>query len=192
MLNKLKYLKAYWERNIVPGPDNIIGKILYTSKNQVGRRNQIVIDVDNNITDITTIDEYPADPKTYPGEEVLKSYSFIPQVDKELYIFNSKDIKPVLKYIAPVNYKQSITEGSNISSINLFSSVFFNDKQVTVKDPVTFKILDKNNLNYDDKTGNVTLVNNTKAGTYFLKFMAVHTFEPSVFVEGYIEIVINK
>lgn len=192
MLNKLKYLKAYWQRNILPGPDNIVGKIVYTSKNTTGRRNQIIFDLDADVTAFTTIDPYPADILTFPGVEVVKYNNNTPKTDKELYIFGGLDIKPKIEYNAPASYKQSIKEKTNITSINIYSSLKINGNPTTTKDPMTIKIIDKTNMYYDDKTGNVTLIDNTKIGVHYLKFTATHKIEPSTHVEGYIQITITK
>ena len=45
MTTKLKFLKAYFTREIIPAVGDAIGKILYTAKNVTGRRKQYVIDV---------------------------------------------------------------------------------------------------------------------------------------------------
>ena len=47
-------------------------------------------------------------------------------------------------------------------------------------------------MDYDDNTGNVTLIDNTKTGVHYLKFTATHKIEPSTHVEGYIQITITK
>lgn len=190
MISKLKFLKAYWNRTVVPAVGSVVGKILYTSKNITGRRTQIVIDVDANTTEFTTINAHPADPTTFPGEIVQRTVNYAPKTDANLYIFGSVPAIPVMTNTPGVEFIQTIANGGSIVAINVLSAVEIDAVAATTAD-VVITALDEVGLTLDEATGEVTLDDNLTAGTYTVTYKVEHVDEPSVYITGIISVTVE-
>ena len=191
MISKLKFLKAYWNRTVVPAAGSVVGKILYTSKNTTGRRKQIVIDVDANTTKFTTINAQPADPKTFPGEIVERTVNYAPKTDANLYIFGSVPAIPVMPNTPTVNFTQTIANGGTITAVNVLDGVKIDGIAATTGEVFITK-LTQLGLTLNETTGDVTLDDNLTAGTYTVTYKVTHIIEPSVFINGIITITVEE
>ncbi|TXG80439.1 MAG: hypothetical protein E6R13_08050 [Spirochaetes bacterium] len=190
MISKLKFLKAYWNRTVVPAAGSVVGKILYTSKNTTGRRKQIVIDVDANTTKFTTINAQPADPKTFPGEIVERTVNYAPKTDANLYIFGSIPALPVISNVPTVNFTQTIANGGTITAVNVLDGVKINAVAATAADVVITALVEAG-LTLNETTGDVTLDDNLTAGTYTVTYKVEHVDEPSVYITGIITVTVQ-
>lgn len=191
MISKLKFLKAYCNRTVVPTVGSAVGKILYTSKNTTGRRKQIVIDVDANTTKFTTINAQPADPKTFPGEIVERTVNYAPKTDANLYIFGSTPALPVMSNVPTANFTQTIANGGTITAVSVLDGVKIDGIAATTKEVFITK-LTQLGLTLNDKNGKVTLVDNLTAGTYKVTYKVTHIIEPSIFINGIITITVQE
>ncbi len=185
MVHKLKFLKAYFTRTIVPAVGATVGTILYTAKNITGRRRQFVIDVDANTIKDTTINADPANPATSPGQVVVTT-KIAPQTDKNLYIL-SGTAKPTMTQVIPSNYTQTIANGGSIVAINVKTNATLTNGTAKVASD-----LGSDGLTLNVSSGAVTLDDNLTAGTYTLEYKVADSVEPDVYVTGEISIIVEE
>jgi hypothetical protein len=188
MITKLKFLKAYFDRAILPAAGATIGKILYTAKNLTGRRVQYVIDLDANTAQITNINAYPADPLTSPGAIVVTSGITAPGTDANLYILNGDQI-PTLTSTVHSTFNQSIANGGTITATNVLTNVLRNGVAALTSN-TTITSVSATGLTLNTSTGAITLTSNTIARTNTLSYKITDLNEPSVFVTGTITVIV--
>lgn len=178
MITKLKWMKAYWQRDILPAVGATVGKILYTSKNTTGRRTQHVIDLDNKTYTRQNIDASPVDLLTEPGA-VVEFTSVPPVTDASLYGFGLQQL-PVIASIT-TGLTQQIVNGGAIAAINLFNNITIDD---VVSDNTTAVITvdAETGLTVNPTTGEVTLDDNLTPGTYTATYTISDINEPIVSV----------
>jgi hypothetical protein len=191
MTTKLKWLKAYYDRAILPLAGSPVGKILYTGKNATGRRTQYVVNLDTNRTSITTIDAAPADALVSPGAIIVAENLIAPQTDKSLYIFGGA-VLPVYAKTAQATFNQSIANGGSIDAINVLTGVTRNGAAATAGSFGNSTITDiaHDGLTLNTSTGIVTLDDNLTAGVYTLEYKVEDKNEPSVYVTGSISVTV--
>ena len=178
MLVKLKWLKAWWQRDILPAPGATEGKILYTSKNATGRRTQHVIDLDNKTYTRQNIDASPADLLTEPGA-VVEFTNVPPVTDASLYGFGLQQM-PVIASVT-TGLTQTIANGGAITAINLFNNVTI-DSVVSDNTTAVITVVAEAGLTANTGTGEVTLDDNLTPGTYTATYTVEDINEPSVVV----------
>lgn len=188
MLAKLKYLKAYFTRDILPLVGNPVGEILYTAKNTTGRRQQFVVDVDAKTVDITTINADPADPKTKPGAILVRTVA-ASYTDHDLYIFGGATL-PVIASIVQAEFSQEIANGGAIDPINVLTGVTIDNVAATTG-TATITLLAANGLTLNTGTGAVTLDDNLTDDTYTLDYKVEDINEPSVYITGTITVIVD-
>jgi len=195
MITKLKWLKAYFTRDILPATGATIGKVLYTAKNTTGRRTQYVIDLDADNMDVTTIDADPADPTTLPGSIVVTNNTFAPQNDKNLYGFGISAITPVvLRVTTPATFDQSIVNAGTITATNILTGVTFTNFAGTTAAATTTNCtltsVAASGLVLNTGTGAVTLTSATVAGTFTLDYKIADKNEPAIYITGTVTVVV--
>lgn len=186
MTTKLKWLKAYYDRAILPLAGSPVGKILYTGKNATGRRTQYVVNLDTNRTTVTTIDAAPADALVSPGAIIIAENLIAPQTDKSLYIFGGA-VLPVYAKAAQATFNQSIANGGSIVAINVLDGVTRNGAAATTVNS-TISNIEHDGLTLNTGTGAVTLDDNLTEGTYTLEYKIEDKNEPSVYVTGIVTV----
>jgi hypothetical protein len=181
MITKLKFLKAYFTRNILPAPGTTIGKILYTGKNAVGRRPQYVIDLDTKVATLGTIDAAPANPLTSPGA-IITGTTIAPATDANMYIFGGLATLPTLTQVIGAEYSQDIANGTLIVGIDIAVNI-------TASGTAVYSATASNGLTL---TGSVvSLDDNLTAGTYTLDYLVADIDEPQVNVTGTITVIVQ-
>ena len=189
MITKLKWLKAYYDRAILPLAGNPVGKILYTGKNATGRRTQYVVNLDTNRAQLTTINAAPADALVSPGAIIISDNLIAPQTDKSLYIFGGS-VLPVYAKTAQAAFTQSIANGGAIAPINVLTGVTRNGLAATTVNS-TISIVAFDGLTLNTGTGAVTLDDNLTEGTYTVNYKIEDKNEPSVYVTGVISVTVE-
>lgn len=188
---KLKYLKAYFTRDILPAQDAVIGEILYTDKNIIGRRKQYVIDVDAKLMAVTTIDSYPADPTTKPGA-ILSSINIAPLTDTSLYILGGASMKTIIVVGESVTKTQA--EGA-AGFADAIASVFANDRingEIVSNLNTRFSVVSKSDeLTVNGATGAVSIESLTIPGTYFVNYKITDIYEPTNFKTGIATVIVD-
>lgn len=193
MITKLKWLKAYFTRNILPADGATIGEVLYTSKNATGVRKQYVINLDTKVALVTTIDAAPADLLTKPGQVILHTV-VAPHTESSLYIFNAQtpEVLPGLTKIVEGVFTQVIGNGDAITAINVLTGItvraFDNTTAAGTTGNCVLSSLTASGLTLNTGTGAVTLNDNMTPGTYTLTYKVADKKEPTVFVTGTITV----
>lgn len=180
MITKLKYLKTWFTRDILPAAGAAIGKILYTSTNTVGRRKQYVIDLDAKTLAVTDINAYPADPKTSPGVVIERSGLVPPQNDKVLYRTDENKLPALIALGDTVTI--TLAQGaSGLSSA--IANVLVNDtvNGVTATTTViTIAVVSHDTaLTLNTTTGAIDVAASTVPGTYHVVYSITDVNEPT-------------
>ena len=178
MLTKLKYLKAFWRRDVLPVAGATVGTILYTALNETGRRSHYIIDLDTDTVSLTTIDAAPADPTTMPGQIVVQTGLLAPGTDKNLLLLG--DVRTITAVIDAITvlYSTGFNGATNIINVldndtlldtNLDTVTGLESPTVTV---TTVSGDAELTLNSD---GSVDIAEATDAGTYEITYKIVQT-----------------
>jgi hypothetical protein len=178
MLTKLKWLRAYFTREILPAAGVPVGKIFYTAKNTTSRRIQYVIDIDSGIATKQTINEFDINISntTSPGASI-EFTRIAPKTDTTLYIHGGLQL-PIITILPSVLFDQTIVNGGTILPIDLEDFILVNGVNIT--NLTTTIIISSNGLTL---TGSdVLLTDNTTAGTYTLELKVYSIDEPGQFV----------
>lgn len=172
MITKLKYLSAYYDRNILPAIGTTIGKVFYTYKYAVnGRTTQYVIDLDTNVLTKQTIDS-GGDP-TKSLNAIVEYTRTAPTNDKALYALINEgtiyDKFPVLTYEGPAEMD---VDFGVVTNINILDYCFINDEMAS-KNDVEIILTNGTPLGFtwDAVTKDLTLSNTLAVGTYTRTFM---------------------
>jgi len=186
MKTKLKFLKLFWNRTVVPAAGSTLGKVFYTSKNTTGVRKQYVFDLDTNVSKLQTISASPADVTTEPGAVVIKT-SIVPSTDKNIYSVDNagttNDVKPTLTMSAQVVFDQHIAKSGTIIPANILTGVLRNGVAALAAD-VTMTEVSATGLSLNVATGKVTLTSAAVGGEFTLSYKIADKIDHTVFVEG--------
>jgi len=186
MKTKLKFLKLFWNRTVVPAAGSTLGKIFYTTKNTTGVRKQYVFDLDTNVSKLQTISASPADVTTEPGAVVIKT-SIVPSSDKKIYdVANegtTNDTAPTLSMTSQAVFEQYIAKGGAIVAANILTGVLRNGV-AALANTVDMTSVSATGLALNTTTGEVTLTSAAVGGNFTLSYKIADKIDHTVFVEG--------
>jgi hypothetical protein len=186
MKTKLKFLKLFWDRTVVPAAGNTLGKIFYTSKNSTGARKQHVFNLDTNVSKYQTINASPADVTIEPGAVLIKT-SIVPTSDKKLYDVDNtgttNDVAPTITMTAQSVFEQHIPKNGSIASTNVLTGVLRNGVAALTSN-VTITELSSRGLILNTTTGVVTLDSGRIGNSFTLTYKIEDKIDHTAFVEG--------
>lgn len=186
MKTKLKFLKLFWNRTVVPAAGSTLGKIFYTTKNTTGVRKQYVFDLDTNVSKLQTISASPADVTTEPGAVVIKT-SIVPSSDKKIYdVANegtTNDAAPTLSMTSQAVFEQYIAKNGTIVAANILTGVVRNGI-AALANTVDMTEVSATGLSLNPATGAITLDSAAIGGNFTLSYKIADKIDHTVFVEG--------
>ena len=186
MKTKLKFLKLFWNRTVVPAAGSTLGKIFYTTKNTTGVRKQYVFDLDTNVSKLQTISASPADVTTEPGAVVIKT-SIVPSSDRKIYVKanegTTNDIAPTLIMTSQAVFEQYIAKNGTIVAANILTGVVRNGI-AALANTVDMTEVSATGLSLNPATGAITLDSAAIGGNFTLSYKIADKIDHTVFVEG--------
>lgn len=198
MITKLKWLKAYFTRNVLPAVGATVGEVLYTAKNATGRRKQYVINLDAKTTQVTTIDAAPASITAKTGQ-IIETTIASPCTATSLYVFNSVTASYMpIELDSTLTIAQQILNGAAIAAVSILTGAT-NTNYAGTNVAATLggagnsvaTVISAVGLTLNTATGVVTLDDNLTPGTYTLTYTLADKTEPTVYVTGTVTIIVD-
>ena len=195
MITKLKWLKAFFQRNAVPAAGGDVGKVIYTEKSTSNShpRKQYVIDLDAGNMDVQIIDAYAGESLEEllagPNADVQLNDVFPPQTDKSLYLPTDK----LAIYTPAQKVTVSLQDGIDgvIDVMNVLDGDTIDGEAVTLVNCTLTELTSDAPLTLNPD-GSVDLAALTDPGDYIITYQLAEVADPANTKNGAIQVTVDE